>query len=347
MKKLFNSKTKGFTIIELVVVIAIIGILILLAMPRFNGYVKSARITHIKNDIKVAEGVSIEELINGEDFPESWEPVNIEDLTQLVSTDQLYDVKGLMVNEVENGEYVRLADGAIKTKLKGDFYANYGGKVYYKDEKIGKSEEPELSEPELATDADFRWNSLECESCDYGEGYEVVNQNGKGYYEYIGKKRNIEIPHEINGNPMTSYSKMFFNNKLTKLKVKSTNNNIIDTSYMFAYSESVIPERISLDLIDFDTSSVINMENMFADSKIISLNLNEWDTSNVTNMYGMFWGLKTNLLDLSSFDTSNVKDMDYMFDSSQITKGYARHQSDADKFNNSCGKPTELIFTAK
>lgn len=64
-------------------------------------------------------------------------------------------------------------------------------------------------------------------------------------------------------------------------------------------------------------------------------------------MYEMFANSNAVSIDLSSFDTSNVTDMGYMFMRSQAIKGYARTQSDADKFNSSSSKPEALVFTTK
>lgn len=44
---------KGFTLIELIVVMAIVAILVLLAAPRFLGYTKDAKVTAMKQDTKV------------------------------------------------------------------------------------------------------------------------------------------------------------------------------------------------------------------------------------------------------------------------------------------------------
>lgn len=51
MQKVKNKK--GFTLIELIVVIAILGILVLLAAPRFLGYTKDANVATMKADAKV------------------------------------------------------------------------------------------------------------------------------------------------------------------------------------------------------------------------------------------------------------------------------------------------------
>ena len=61
----------------------------------------------------------------------------------------------------------------------------------------------------------------------------------------------------------------------------------------------------------------------------------------------MFQGSQATTLDLSSFDTSKVTSMSTMFEGSLATTGYARTQTDADKFNNSTDKPSTLTFVVK
>jgi surface protein len=88
-------------------------------------------------------------------------------------------------------------------------------------------------------------------------------------------------------------------------------------------------------------------QNMFRDNPSSYLELDYLDTSNVTNMRNMFNGSHATTLDLSSFDTSNVTYMSNMFYNAQATTGYARTQADADRFNNSEGKPETLTFVVK
>ena len=61
----------------------------------------------------------------------------------------------------------------------------------------------------------------------------------------------------------------------------------------------------------------------------------------------MFCDSRATILDLSSFDTSNVRDMTCILMNSAATSGYARTQTDADKFNASSGKPSGLTFVVK
>lgn len=51
---------KGFTLIELIVVMAIIGILVLLAAPRFLGYTRDAQVTAMQQDAKVLSDASLQ-----------------------------------------------------------------------------------------------------------------------------------------------------------------------------------------------------------------------------------------------------------------------------------------------
>lgn len=53
------------------------------------------------------------------------------------------------------------------------------------------------------------------------------------------------------------------------------------------------------------------------------------------------------ILDLSSFPASTASSMDRMFARCTATIGYAKTQSDADKFNATTGKPSTLTFIVK
>jgi prepilin-type N-terminal cleavage/methylation domain len=50
--KMMNKKKKGFTLIELIAVIAILGILIAIIAPRMMGYTDSAKVSKTKANVK-------------------------------------------------------------------------------------------------------------------------------------------------------------------------------------------------------------------------------------------------------------------------------------------------------
>jgi type IV pilus assembly protein PilA len=69
--KLINKlrNKKGFTLIELIVVMAVIGILVLLAAPKFLGYTKDANVTAMQSDAKVLSNAALMYNIDNEVFP--------------------------------------------------------------------------------------------------------------------------------------------------------------------------------------------------------------------------------------------------------------------------------------
>ena len=71
----------------------------------------------------------------------------------------------------------------------------------------------------------------------------------------------------------------------------------------------------SIDLSDFDSSLVTNMNDLFERYKGTSIDVSNLNTSNVTTMYGVFWGAENleTIEGLENFDTRNVTSMSEMF----------------------------------
>jgi type IV pilus assembly protein PilA len=81
MIKLFTKKRKGFTLIELVVVIAILGILALIAIPRMAGFQDSAKGSGVVTEAKTIASTIAVLTANGKTFVESEETENNDTFT--------------------------------------------------------------------------------------------------------------------------------------------------------------------------------------------------------------------------------------------------------------------------
>jgi len=144
------KKNKGFTLIELVVVMAIIGVLVLLAMPKFMSYMQKAKTTNIKHDIAVTETALAATLVKDNKFPSIWRNISNDELKTFADANKIYDKQGL-TTIVEDGYYTEINKDFLKTqlstKLDGSFYANNDGTVYYKNVPSGT--QPPLTEEDL------------------------------------------------------------------------------------------------------------------------------------------------------------------------------------------------------
>lgn len=126
------------TMIEIIVEIAKTAIWVLIAIPMFLGYAQNARLATIQNDVELAENfVTDKLLLNDNKLPSNWEKINTNELTELTQEKKLYDVRDIVVDEdsIEEGDYFKLTQRPLNTKLKGNFYTNQDGKVYYEDLK--------------------------------------------------------------------------------------------------------------------------------------------------------------------------------------------------------------------
>lgn len=120
MKEQKLTNNKAFTLIELIVVMAIIAILVLLAAPRFLGYTKDANVTAMQQDVKVLTDAA--ELYHI-DY-DNW-PVKDEAITDhgIGGVDELYPIdESKLEDSVKNtkgvyGEYGLVISGVHKGKV--------------------------------------------------------------------------------------------------------------------------------------------------------------------------------------------------------------------------------------
>ena len=95
---------------------------------------------------------------------------------------------------------------------------------------------------------------------------------------------------------------------------------ITDMSYMFYFSDNNNNCFYELNLIDWDTSNIINMSHMFENNKYIIKSNSFRNTSNVKDMSFMFCNTHNtiDLLNIPNWDVSNVIDMNHMFENSKV-----------------------------
>jgi len=98
------KRKKGFTLIELIVVMAVIGILVLLAMPKLMGHTKEAKFTKLISNTKQLENASERYYMDKNNWPRltdtAYTSAQIEDFSQ-----KIYDTTGKEVSLDTAGSY--------------------------------------------------------------------------------------------------------------------------------------------------------------------------------------------------------------------------------------------------
>ena len=115
-----KENRKGFTLVELVVVIAIIGVLAAILVPSLMGYIKKARLKQCNANAKIAynvvvgvqgkyiiDGLDYESLVDTEIDCRGDSPVPNNEITQQIYSSITVNGKGsgiMYIGEFENGE---------------------------------------------------------------------------------------------------------------------------------------------------------------------------------------------------------------------------------------------------
>ena len=187
---------KGFTIIELLTVIAILGILVLLAAPKFLGYTEQAKLSQIKNDIKSHETFIGSELVFDSKFTETWDEISKSDLESYKNENSIYDKRGLLKSNYQfNAEkYLIIPNKSkgvnINTNLPGKFILDSDGDVYYQDS--GETNKTPLPDTEVGC---FMFEETESNATVIG---------------YTCNDANVVIPSEYNGKSVTDIGTFAF-----------------------------------------------------------------------------------------------------------------------------------------
>ena len=301
-----NNLTKGFTIIELIVVIAVLGILVLIAYPRFNNYLEKAELARIQNDIKTAENSLLSHLVDTDELPADWGDVPTSELGELASESKLYNKKGL-ANGIEANSYKIIDDEFIKdnvhSKLKGNFFGNNEGQVYYSDDEVegipSLGEIPE--EYKVAQDTDFNW-TVDNEA-PYSE-----TKDETGYYQYKGGEEYVIIPETIQGIKVDNYYKMF---GASSSPVKGVASDSVDVVNMNSMFESTRSTELSVEHLK--TDDVQYFSNMFKNVTLSELDLNYFSFSKAKHTSGMFAESTIPTLKMQNFSALNLENSHAMF----------------------------------
>lgn len=332
-----NNLTKGFTIIELIVVIAVLGILVLIAYPRFNNYLEKAELARIQNDIKTAENSLLSHLVDTDELPADWGDVPTSELGELASESKLYNKKGL-AKGVSAETYKVIDDDFIKenvhSKLKGQFFGNKEGGVYYSDDKIEGIPPLEAipNEYKVVNDSSFAWTAN-------NNGPFSESKDEYGFYLYTGGEEYVILPETIEGVKVDNYYKMFSAGSSPVKGVASESVGVVNMNNMFESTPSteLSVEHLKttdtqyfsgmfkdvhlqeLDLNYFDFSKAKNTSEMFAESTIPTLEMKTFEAPNLENAYAMFMSTTTDKISFPYLDAPKLTGANQMFRDSKTT----------------------------
>lgn len=115
-RKWLGKKRKGFMLIELIIVIAIVGILAAIAVPNLVGMTNEAKVAKIQADLSTIGTAAEMYYIKKGSYPDK--------LTDLVG-DNLY-LKNLPEKPSGAGEYTLGSKGEVTCTFDGKTYSSYG-----------------------------------------------------------------------------------------------------------------------------------------------------------------------------------------------------------------------------
>ena len=84
MKKITKKYLNGFTLVEILIVVVIVGILAAIAIPTYYSYVRKGYATEAKTQIKnIVQASEIYKTENGQYPPDCWETMKEEDYLEI------------------------------------------------------------------------------------------------------------------------------------------------------------------------------------------------------------------------------------------------------------------------
>lgn len=318
-----SESRKGFTIVELLTVISVLGILVLIAAPKFLGYTEKAHLSHIKADIKTVENSIDSKLLINDNLLENWEDVDVTVLRSGLDERKLYNKKKLLTTEPENIDSFKKIDLKsiqVNSNLAGEFLFNKKtSETLYLDKKTSSSkpeettpseenpnedEEP-ITKEENKDYSDDEWEWIDTE--DWGAYNTDSHKYTKGYYHYIGNKTTVVIPEKIHNDTVIHYYKMFEGTSVSKV----ISNNIVGSMSLMFYNSTAE----YLDLSEFNTTTAWEMDSMFESAEAKTIDISGFDTSKVKTMIQMFNNAKADTVIFGNkFSSTSLLDFEGMFD---------------------------------
>jgi general secretion pathway protein G len=126
-----RKQDAGFTLIELMIVMAIIGILMLIAVPRFSSAIKMARESVLKEDLHVMRAAIDSYTMDKQKAPQSLEDLITDGYLKAVPVDPFTQSKDTWVTDSNGALYsVDQTESGIDDVHSGSQELSSGGQAY-------------------------------------------------------------------------------------------------------------------------------------------------------------------------------------------------------------------------
>lgn len=207
-------KNQGFTLIELIVVMAIIAVLVLLAAPRFLGYTKDAKVAVVAQDTKVLSDASEMYRINNGKWPIQNNSISDAIVLGIGGIDEIFPLNKELVSEEVKSIAGDFDDYGLVTK------GEYRGKVFRlngvkdKENNYNYGHIAQKIEPVVFQGKEYESDALIPDSPLEWFEYELVDNTYTimGFKEGV-RETEIKIPSTIDGKVVTSIENNAFRAK--------------------------------------------------------------------------------------------------------------------------------------